>query len=75
MLNILLISPSIPYNLHASKKAESKGLLLSITKNSVQMLAGSFIQTNVVAIFEIVPTFPCAKQFCASYNRATEAPD
>lgn len=73
MLNILIIPPSIPYNLHASRKEGSKGILLS--KFSVQILEGNLIQTNVVAVFGIVTMFPCAKQYCASYNSATEAPD
>lgn len=62
MLNILIISPSIPYNLHASKKEESKGLLLSITKTRVQMLEGSLFQTNVVPIFETL-CFPVQSSF------------
>lgn len=59
--------------MHASKKEENKGLLLSITKISVQMLEENLIQT-LVAIFEMVTTFSCAKQHCAPYNSATEAP-
>lgn len=66
MLNTLTISASKPYNLHASKKEENKGLLLSITEFSVQMLGGNPIRTNVVTIFE---------QYCALYNSASEAPD
>lgn len=74
ILNILIISHSIPYNLHASEKKENKGLLLSITKLGAQILGENLIQT-VVAIFEVTTMFPHAKQYCASYNSATEAPD
>lgn len=54
MLNILTVSHSLPHSLRASKKEENKGLMLSITEISVQILEENLIQTNSVAIFEIV---------------------